>query len=581
MILLLGLLGLLACTRAPTPPHPGIIAVSENEEISFDEVQSLFARTPACMTARMAEGSGDREQLLPCFQELAENLALEQLVLSEIADLDDACDRIDEEHPEFREFAYLQAWTTIQRRSLTVSDDEIQEFFTTHRQDFKSPKQAQLWNIYRRHEDPAHPEVTMAVLEELKSRSMAGESFEALAREYSQSETRLRDGLVGPLNHKDLPGRLREISASLAEGEISDPIPVAGGGVLLRVTGVVTEADFELSEVRDLVRQRVLATKLDKILKARVDRFQPVRRALEMDPSEFVETIGNFETGDEPQANLLDCLGTPMTVERWRPRIGLNHKQRVINLDAEGRRELLQRFQAIVRKRTLVYELIRSVDSANREIQKLGARTFEKIARRYLVDEKLREGVDILLNHREKELRQYFNDHRPEYQSELRLKLEIWDLPFSADPPGQLRVMEKLRKDLVAGVISLGQARSRLGGTIQVHSDRSLDELSFIPNKSKAYILQAPPGGFSVPFQQDNALHLIHILSRQEPGELSYEQARERVHDDYYGRFGRQLTTEVLEKPLRGAGYHFFPGEFDRQIAAVSSPSRNDRGIKE
>jgi len=83
-----------------------------------------------------------------------------------------------------------------------------------------------------------------------------------------------------------------------------------------------------------------------------------------------------------------------------------------------------------------------------------------------------------------------------------------------------------------------------------------LDELAGeIPPKAREYLLQAGSSGFSVPFQQDDALHLLRVDERLEPRLQSYEDVRERLRDDYYKRFAKELYRQVVDARLAAVGY--------------------------
>ena len=112
-----------------------------------------------------------------------------------------------------------------------------------------------MWNLFRRHRNTEKPEDTTAFLLEIKARVEAGETFQSLARQFSDSETRLRDGLVGRVSEGDLPARLEEIAFDLDTGQVSQPIPVRGGAVLL----FYVAGEVKLLDLSDAMPPLVLA----------------------------------------------------------------------------------------------------------------------------------------------------------------------------------------------------------------------------------------------------------------------------------------------------------------------------------
>ncbi len=141
--------------------------------------------------------------------------------------------------------------------------------------------------------------------------------------------------------------------------------------------------------------------------------------------------------------------------------------------------------------------------------------------------------------------------------------------------------MEKLRDALAAGEIDLAEAVERLGGVIRELDWRQLDELAGeTPPKARDYLLRissAPDerSGFSVPFQQDQALHVIQVEERQEPGPLPYDEVVERVKEDYLERFEQDLYRQVAESRFTAAGFVFYEEAARRLVtepAAELSP---------
>ena len=70
-------------------------------------------------------------------------------------------------------------------------------------------------------------------------------------------------------------------------------------------------------------------------------------------------------------------------------------------------------------------------------------------------------------------------------------------------------------------------------------------------------VLELGAAGLAVPFQEDDLLHLIDVVERQEPRQLSFAEAREAALDEYLERHQRSLSDEVTDELLSQAGYEF------------------------
>src|SRR5690606_17882242 len=75
----------------------------------------------------------------------------------------------------------------------------------------------------------ADEQAARAEIDALRTRLVAGEDFDALAKEHSDSGTQATGGLVGPVNVADLSSDLQTLVNELGVGEVSEPMRVARG----------------------------------------------------------------------------------------------------------------------------------------------------------------------------------------------------------------------------------------------------------------------------------------------------------------------------------------------------------------
>ena len=549
-LLFLAALFAVACGSEPPAEAPAdAVATWKGGGIGLAEIESAFAtaRMPACLKARR---QGGLEQLVVCYRELAESQALESLVLAEIGDVDGAAAQL-EDYPQLRRQAYVELFLSSLREEIEISDAEIEAFFNADPGRFRRPGQLNLSNIFRRHDDPQHPQATEAFLRQIKQRFEAGETFSALAREVSHSETRLRGGQVGQVSEDELPSRLARVAFALDDGEVSDPRRVKGGAVLLYVQGIVDGAEPSLEQARGRIQIELMGQRLEQLVSERVAgrELPPGSKWLELD-----ELIAALD-GEDREAVVLDIAGDRLSVGQMRQLGGLGPRDDASDLDAEGRDRLAELYYRQREERLLGLELH---DSAEPEMRQEVATRLHEMAVSRRVDEAIQEQMARGLDADPETQRGYFEDNRHHYQSPLRFKLRQWDLPFDDDPPEQLRRMEALRERLAAGDLDLAAAASELGGSIEDLGWRDFDSLEQeIPNKARTYLMEVGDQGWSVPYQQDDALHLIRLDEREDPRPLEYEEAAEQVREDYLQRFQQELYRRVAEERLGDVDFVF------------------------
>jgi hypothetical protein len=546
---------LVSCGGPPATEGPAgeAVATWTGGALGLAELDEVLAgaRTPACRALRRTPGGGSLEEIIPCYREVAEGLALERLVLSELEEeLDGAIAGLDG-YEQLRQQAFLGAYLRRVGEEIEISEAEIESHFEANRELYRRPGTLRLWNIFRRHEEGGRPEETVEILRRVKARFEAGETFDSLAREVSQSETRVRGGLVGDLQRGALPAILEKIAFALADGEVSEPIRVKGGAVLLHVRNVVEETPFTLQQAAGQIRSELRSSRVRQ-------RIVEDASGLEAPPGSTVLSLEQLLAaldGGDPDLVALQISGTPLTVAQIRQMAGLAPADAAADLTEEQRRQLAELYQNQRDRQLLTADL---VESAGPELRQEAEERLRQGGVSRLVDERLRQEMQSMVEADPESLKGYWEDNRHHYQSPLRFKLWLWNQPFGDEPPQQLWRMEQLRESLAAGKLDLEAAAARLGGSVEDLGWMEYDSLgSELSQTALAQLLEVGETGFTAPYHQQGELHLIWLEQRNEPRPLEYGETRERVREDYLARFQQQLYRRALERRLAAVEFLF------------------------
>ncbi len=538
------------------------VATWQGGSLAFAEIEEKVpaARTPACLKARHNAGGGSLDELLPCYQDVAQGMALERLILAELEDVDRAIEEL-EIYPNLRRQALLEAHLRRSRQAIEITDAEAEAYYEANQERYRQPASLNLSNIFKRHDDPQEPEATVAFLNTLKERFLAGETFESLAREHSESETRLRGGEVGRVTEGQLPPALAKVAFSLGEGEVSDPIRVRGGAVLLYTRNVLEGLELSLGEVRRSIINELRNQRLEEEISERAAGREPPPGSTTLAPDDLVAALD----GDDPELVVLEIGEMPLTAGQLRAVAGLGPAAAAADLDDDGRQRLTEVYQAQMNRRFLLHDLLEAEDP---ELLDEAQELARERGRAQLLDGRLRDQIWQLIDDDPEKLRRYWEDNRHHYQSSPRFKLWRWRLPLDADPPQQLRRMEELQRALVAGTLDLTAAAGELGGTVEDLGWREFNALGEeLTQKAQTYLLEIGDSGFSVPYQDDEALHVLWLEQREEPRELSYEEAQERVRNDYFARFQKELYDRARDDLLSSHGFAFDQQAVRRLVA--------------
>ncbi len=128
--------------------------------------------------------------------------------------------------------------------TVEVSDDLLHGYYDTHLEQFGTPEERRVSHILltlTQDADPADEQTTLEKLQTIKARLDQGESFADLAKEYSQDPgTAAEGGDLGYLGKGtiDMDPAFEAAVFSLQEGEVSDPVRSSFGYHLIKLTEI-------------------------------------------------------------------------------------------------------------------------------------------------------------------------------------------------------------------------------------------------------------------------------------------------------------------------------------------------------
>ncbi len=139
--------------------------------------------------------------------------------------------------------------------NVNVSEEELAEFYKGSKDRYLQDEQRQARHILILFDGDAAAAESTA--NDLMTRLQAGESFEELAREYSQDGgTSSQGGDLGSLTQSQLSGELGDAIFSMAEGALEGPVKSEYGYHIVRLDSVSEQGPLALDEVRsELLRE--------------------------------------------------------------------------------------------------------------------------------------------------------------------------------------------------------------------------------------------------------------------------------------------------------------------------------------
>ncbi|MGE0704693.1 MAG: peptidyl-prolyl cis-trans isomerase [Vicinamibacterales bacterium] len=151
---------------------------------------------------------------------------------------------------------------------VAVSEEEARRYYDSHLNEFTSPATVTLREVFINY--PAGVTVApnsaadleaRARADDVRRRALAGESFETLASQVSESASKANGGLIGPLSVDEVVADLRTLLDRMNVGDISEPIRTPRGYQVLKLESSSPQQTLPFPEAQQQISDRVFTDK--------------------------------------------------------------------------------------------------------------------------------------------------------------------------------------------------------------------------------------------------------------------------------------------------------------------------------
>jgi peptidyl-prolyl cis-trans isomerase SurA len=150
---------------------------------------------------------------------------------------------------------------------IAISEDEARKYYEEHPEEFTTVASVTLREILVSVPNDGKAlnvgldEAAKAKAEQLRTRALAGESFEKLAADSSDAPSRANAGLIGPLSVGDLSADLRKIIEPMKSGEMTEIIRTTRGYQIFKVESLTASQKMAFEQAREQISDRVFTGK--------------------------------------------------------------------------------------------------------------------------------------------------------------------------------------------------------------------------------------------------------------------------------------------------------------------------------
>jgi len=148
-----------------------------------------------------------------------------------------------------------------------LTEFETREYYDNHLDDYGIPSRVTLREILIESLEGNTSLETDRILiekaEAARQRILKGESFASVAAEISDSQSRSKGGLIGPINENDLAPAIQDLLINMEPSDMSQPFKTTLGYQILQLD-TLTEAGFvPFEEVKDEIQNRIFNERRD------------------------------------------------------------------------------------------------------------------------------------------------------------------------------------------------------------------------------------------------------------------------------------------------------------------------------
>jgi peptidyl-prolyl cis-trans isomerase SurA len=154
-------------------------------------------------------------------------------------------------------------------RDIIIDREEVQKYYDEHKSEFDRPEIVYLREIFVSIVDKSAEEISKLEqkAKELLTRLKSGEDFEALAKNFSDSETSKSGGDLGGHQRGQLSKEIEDVVFKLRRNQVTDVIRTKTGFLILKVDQRYEAGIQPLERVENEVKGRIYNQKMGPALK--------------------------------------------------------------------------------------------------------------------------------------------------------------------------------------------------------------------------------------------------------------------------------------------------------------------------
>jgi parvulin-like peptidyl-prolyl isomerase len=183
-----------------------------------------------------------------------------------------------------RGFLYQRVILSNVYATITVSDQEVLDYYNRNIREYSSGEEARIRQIFISTSDKDEA-AALSSINEAYEKLKQGMDFISVLNQYSDENTRINGGDIGYFKKGELVGALEEAASKLQLGDYSDVIKTNNGYHIIQVTERKIAKEIPLESVRQEITEKIRTSKLEAASKVYIEKLKKDYFVEILDPS--------------------------------------------------------------------------------------------------------------------------------------------------------------------------------------------------------------------------------------------------------------------------------------------------------
>jgi len=178
--------------------------------------------------------------------------------------VEDNTSKSSEEDKNLLESLLIEKYKRERVKDVLVTDEEIKDYYQTHKKDFLVPERVRVSQILVKSSD-------LAVKLQEKLKKATEEEFHQAAKDYSEAPDAYKGGVMGVFKPGDLPYDMEKVIFALGEGKVSQVFESPYGYHIFRLDRKYQPNLMEIEETAPKIRNILREKKVKEIIEKEVE----------------------------------------------------------------------------------------------------------------------------------------------------------------------------------------------------------------------------------------------------------------------------------------------------------------------